>query len=383
MSMTTLILVAGLLSLQDAGAMQADEPQPSFTFPDELVLVPESVQDAAETGEAAEDATVPEGLSPVQEALYRAQLAWMNEDWSSARRYAETAAAAGDTLAATMAGLIAKDGRDGTPRDLGRAVTWFSRAAEDEQPIALYELGRIARNSEWQAQLGAPRLWFERAGRLGHLGSMLALGLDLKDSPLPQDQLGAREWFERAARGGSPEGMYQFAQMLDRGEGGHRDQSLARQWFELAAEERHAEAALQAAIMWAEGDGGEASDSEARRLMRISAESGYAPAQGQYGLMMYQGRGGEADPAMASYWFEQGARGGDAESQFLLAYSLAQGDGRPQDLDRAYYWTLRAEYDPDGAFVENSLRDQMRLALERSLPPADVQRIQGEVSLEP
>lgn len=379
------MMIAGLMFLSVALAAQAEPPEaveePIFSFPEELQLVPLEVQEAASEAEDAETADIPTGLSALEEALYRAQLAWMNEEWVTALSYAQTAAAGGDPLAAVMAGLILRDGRDGSDPDIDRAIVWFQRAAEAEQPVALFELGQIATDPARRAELGSSRRWYERASRAGHLRAMLALGNDLKNSGIPQEAETAREWFERASRGGSAEGMYQFAQMLDQGEGGHQDQILARQWYEMAAEERHAEAALQAAIMWAEGDGGPASDEEARRLMRISAESGYAPAQGQYGLMIYQGRGGEADAAMAGYWFEQGARGGDAESQFLLAFVLAQGDGRAQDLDRAYYWALRAVRDLEGEIVVNPMRDQLIEALERSLPATDIDRIQAEAAL--
>ena len=379
MSIFALVLSASLLSAQ--AELPGDTPD--FTFPEELQLIPLDVQEAASETDDAAVAEVPDGLSPAEVALYRAQLAWVNEDWVLARRYAETAASGGDTMAAIMAGLIARDGRDGEGIDLERAITWFRRAADAENTTAMFELGKIARDSRWTSQIGSPRRWFEQAARAGHRGAMLSLGLELRASGIPQEQVDARAWFERAARAGLAEGMYQYAQMLDQGEGGHRDQVLARQWFEMAAEDRHAEAALQAAIMYAEGDGGMQDDDRARELMRISAESGYPPAQGQYGLMMYQGRGGEPDATMAGYWFEQGARGGDAESQFLLAYVLAQGDGRRQDFDRAYYWTLLAEHDAEGAWVDNPARDQLRTALERVLSPADATRIRAEVATQP
>lgn len=380
--MTAGVLLLGLtLALQPASVDEADASEPVFSFPEELQLVPLEIQEAADAEEDADSAAVPEGLSAVEEALYRAQLAWVNEDWSTAMRYAQTAAVGGDPLAAVMAGLIAQDGRATGEPDLELAVTWLRRAAETDQPVALFELGQIAMEPAWRGELGSPRYWFERAARGGHMRAMLALGDDFRSSGVPQDMETAREWFERAARGGSAEGMYQFAQMLDQGEGGHQDQTLARQWYEMAASDRHAEAALQAAIMWAEGDGGPADDAEARRLMQISAESGYAPAQGQFGLMLFQGRGGEADSALAGYWFEQGARGGDAESQFLLAYVLAQGDGRTQDLDRSYFWALRARHDPDGESVSNPMRERLIEALERSLPAEDIDRIRAEAAL--
>ena len=352
--------------------------EPQEAFPSELMLLPQSVQDEAIAGMDALEAELPPGLNAADAAYYRAQVAYIGQDWVLARQYAETAAVGGNAEAAMLAGMIARDGLTGDP-DYPAAAQWFRRAAEQDAPVALYQLGLLARRDELSLGLGSPRSWFERAARQGHLNAMVGYAVELKNSPVPQDAITAREWVERAAQQGSPEGMYQLAQMLDAGIGGNADPSGARAWYERAASNRHAEAAFQAAMMWAGGEGGESDDVAALGWMRIAAESGYAPAQGQYGLMLYQGRGTEPDPVAAASWFSQGARGGDAESQFLYAYALARGDGLPVDLETAYGWTLMAAVDALGAPVGDPDRDRLQAALERALPIDVQQRIQAQV----
>ncbi|WP_203291505.1 tetratricopeptide repeat protein [Maricaulis parjimensis] len=352
-------------------AQTAPDSEEAPAFPNELILLPQDVQDAAADGLDAEAAELPSEMTPVDEAWYRAQIAYMGGDWVLARRYAETAAVAGQADAAALAGIMARDGV-GQAQNIPAAADWFGRAAETDHPVALYQLGLLARLGDESLGLGTPRRWFDRAARAGHIDAMVAYALALKTSGIPQEAVLAREWAERAAQQGSAEAKYQLAMMLDEGVGGPRDAEGARVWFERAAEANIAEGAFQAGMMWADGEGGPAGDVEARRWLRIAAESGYAPAEGQYGLMLYQGRGGEMDRSAAAHWFGEGARGGDAESQYLYAFVLAQGEGVEQDLETAYRWAVAAASDVMGVPVHNPDRDRLQAALERVLP-LDVQ----------
>jgi len=362
------LLPALLLLSAPAAGQDVPVADDGAAFPDELILLPQDVQSAAESGSVdAEAAEVPDDMNAGEAAWYRAQVAFVSDDWYLARRYAETAAVAGIVDAAALAGIMARDGRGGE-RDVAAAARWFRRAAEQDHPVALYQLGLLARLGDDGLDLGAPRQWFERAARAGHIDAMVAYALALKNSPVPQERGTARRWAERAAQQDSAEGMYQLAQMLDEGIGGERDAEGARIWYERAADANLAEGAFQAGMMWADGEGGEADDTEARRWLRIAAESDYAPAQGQYGLMLYQGRGGAEDREAAAYWFGRGARGGDAESQYLYAFALAQGHGVEQDLEQAYRWVVAAGTDALGAPVHNRDRDRLQAALERVLP---------------
>ncbi|WP_291841713.1 tetratricopeptide repeat protein [Maricaulis sp.] len=375
----SLCLAGSALAVQDlpAAGPMPESAGDSPAFPRELILLPEDVQSAAVEGLEAGTAEVPTGLSGADAAWYRAQIAYLGEDWSSARNYAATAAAGGNIDAALLSGIMARNG-EGGPVDLATAARWFNRAADRDDPVALYNLGLLAALGDTALELGQPEPWFERAARAGHIPAMVAHAITLRNSPVPQDAIAAREWAGRAAQQGSAEGMYQLAQLLDAGLGGPRDAEGARVWYERAAEENLAEAAFQVGMMWADGEGGEQDDATALGWMRISAESNYAPAQGQYGLMLYQGRGAEADPEMAAYWFSRGARGGDAESRFLYAFALARGEGVPQDLELAYRWVLLAANDHLGAPVHDRDRDRLEAGLAGALSPEVRQRIRAE-----
>ncbi len=371
MLVRSLFSFALILSAPSVLAQSLPDTEEAPAFPTELILLPQAVQDAAAGGLDAEEADLPSEMTPVDEAWYRAQIAYLGGDWIPARRFAETAAVAGHADAAALAGIMARDGV-GQERNIPAAADWFRRAAETSHPVALYQLGLLARLGDESLGLGTPRRWFDRAARAGHIDAMVAYALALRASGIPQEAVLAREWAERAAQQGSAEAKYQFAMMLDEGIGGPRDAAGARVWFERSAEANIAEGAFQAGMMWADGEGGPSGDVEARRWLRIAAESGYAPGQGQYGLMLYQGRGGEMDREMAAYWFGEGARGGDAESQYLYAFVLAQGDGITRDLEAAYRWVVAAGTDNLGAPVHNQDRDRLQAALERVLP-LDVQ----------
>jgi len=363
---------------QDIAPTENDQPAP--VFPSELMLLPQSLQDAVDAETSAEDVEIPAGMSVADEAFYRAQVAYATEDWLSARLYAESAAIAGSAQAATLVGLIEQDGLVGEP-NLVVASQWFQRAAEEDEPVSLYQLGVLAQQDHSDLDLGPSRPWFERSARAGHIGGMVAYAVALRASPIPQDMIEAREWAERSAQAGSSEGMYQLAQMLDAGEGGSLDIEGARIWFERAGNLQHAEAAFQAGMMWAAGEGGLQDDVEGLRWLRIAAESGYGPAMGQYGLMLYQGRGGEIDQGLAAYWFSQGAQSGDAESRFLYAYVLARGEGVSVDYAESYRWVLLGAVDAQGAPVHDPGRDQLQAGLEQALPMDEQSRIRDAVSV--
>jgi TPR repeat protein len=375
------VLCLSITLVAPVGAQEiepTDREEPAPVFPAELLLLPQDVQDAAEQ-EAAATPETHEGINAADEAFQRALRAYASEDWVSAQIYSETAAVGGNAQAATLAGLIARDGQVDAP-DMAVAAQWFRRAADQDEAVALFNLGLLAAMGRDDLGLGASRSWYERAARGGHVDAMVSYASVLRASPIPQDAIGAREWAERAAQLGNFEGMYQFAQLLDEGVGGPEDKGGARFWYERAGEQQLAEAAMQAGMMWAAGEGGEQDDVTALEWLRIAAESGYAPAQGQYGLMLYQGRGTEIDLGMAAYWFGQGAEGNDAESQFLYAFVLARGEGVTTDFEAAYRWVLEGAFDVHGVPVHDETRDRLQAGLENALPVDVQQRVQMEVS---
>lgn len=387
-----LLLVTGQASAQDA-APSADAPDEAASEDDAPAPLLRGLQliDAERQNDALslDDAdapvtTAPPGDSSVAEIFDRAQLAYATEDFETAYVHARNAASGGHARAATLAGLLHENRQIEEASDV-QAVRWFRRAADQNEPVALYRLGRMAQAAKASLLPTEARGYFQRAAQAGNIDAMLAYALILKASPVPQDAPFALEWAERAASQGHAEAMFQLAQMYDVWERGPDNPQAAREWYVRAARASHAEAALQAGLMAGAGEGGPEDAAQAFALVRQSAEAGFAPAMGQYGLMLLNGAAGEdSDPATAAEWFAQGAVGGDAESRFLYAVALAGGYGVPRDPVRAYYWALMAEYEMDGSRSLNVDRDRLAAALETDLAnvysDAVVQDVQSEVA---
>lgn len=330
-----------------------------------------------------EDAPVtvaPSGQASVAEIFDRAQLAYATGDYETAYIHARTAASGGHAQAATLAGLLNENGQIDEASD-ALAVRWYRRAADHNESVALYRLGRMAQASRGSLLPNEARAYFQRSAQAGNIEAMLAYALTLKASAVPQDAPLAMEWMERAASQGNAEAMFQLAQMYDVWERGPQNPEAARQWYLRAAEANHAEAALQAGLMANEGEGGAEDAGLAFALIRQSAEAGFAPAMGQYGLMLHSGGPDrEPDPALAAEWFAQGAVGGDAESRYLYALALATGDGVDRDLVRSYYWTLMAEYEMDGSRSANTDRTRLQAQLENYLSQTEAEQIRSEIA---
>lgn len=381
-----LLLVTGQASAQDdvpADDAAAGDDAPAPPLRGLEIIDVDRQNDALSIEGADADAPVtvaPPGQSSVAEIFDRAQLAFAREDYETAYIHARTAASGGHARAATLAGLLNENSRIDEASD-AQAVRWFRRAADQNEPVALYRLGRMAQASRGGLLPNEARAYFQRSAQAGNPDAMLAYALILKASPVPQDAPRAIEWAERAASQGDAEAMFQLAQMNDVWERGPQNPEAARQWYLRAAEGNHAEAALQAGLMANAGEGGAEDSALAFTLIRQSAEAGFAPAMGQYGLMLHSGGPDRApDPVLAAEWFAQGAVGGDAESRYLYALALATGDGVDRDLVRSYYWTLMAEYEMDGSLSANTDRTRLQAQLENHLSQTEAEQIRSDIA---
>ena len=165
----------------------------------------------------------------------------------------------------------------GVARDSKVAGEWLERAAEKQDPVAHYMLGRlsedagqksldkarssfrvaaIAGHREAQFALGTllaksaaeldrkeAAAWLAKADEAGHKAAANRLGELYRDSEGGLQQLDrARSIFRRAAERGDANAMYNLAQMQNQGLGGPRDTGGALEWYTRAAEEGHEKA---------------------------------------------------------------------------------------------------------------------------------------------
>ena len=153
--------------------------------------------------------------------------AWLKKAWESSQQELFQAAF-------ELADLYYKG--EGTEKDTNRAMVLFSKAAENKNPAAQYQLGEFAYMDN------PPRLedafaWFSNAAAQGNAkaqymtGFMLLQGQGTAASvPL------AIRFFEQAGQQNNSDAQYVLGQIYTKGWGVKKDPSQGRIWLEKAAE---------------------------------------------------------------------------------------------------------------------------------------------------
>lgn len=198
--------------------------------------------------------------------LYRTGFGPITKDAEESRKYYGRALEVGHIPAAKVLGDIYAHGA-GTPRDSKKAVSYYRKAAKFGLPSAQYALAEMLYlGDDGVAQdIREALAWYQAAAKSAHPGALYAvaraydLGEGVKADPamalglyksaalngsaaakaalgsyfyegklLPKDDAMARKWFEEAARGANPEGMFNLAAMMTRGDGGPKN--LPQAW---------------------------------------------------------------------------------------------------------------------------------------------------------
>lgn len=170
--------------------------------------------------------------------------AYKSGDYSYARTWLSTEAAANDPRAWYYLGRMYQDGLGGFVVDLPRAERLYHQAAEKgvvEAMLALADL--YSRGGGVRPNFGIARIWHEKAARAGNLDAMLLLGKDLAGANgLPPNYPQARIWFEQAASAGNSEAMRSLGDLYRNGQGVEVSMVDALMWYRLAVRAGNADA---------------------------------------------------------------------------------------------------------------------------------------------
>lgn len=227
----------------------------------------------------------------------------------------ERAAALGHHRAQINAGTLYFRGQ-GTPRDLIRARAWLEKAAAQEDPYALYALGRAMDDSAGQALADPVRSadLYRRAAQLGHPIAALRYGLALNDGTgVRKNPVLAQQWLTYADKWGVPEAALAMGDIAVRTPAS-RDK---------AANER----AVRGAITWYES----------------AAQAGVPSAQFKLANAYFAGAGVARDPQQALRWYQRAAAQGQPEAQHACGIFLIGGLAGAPDPVEGYKWLLLAE----------------------------------------
>jgi uncharacterized protein len=195
--------------------------------------------------------------------------------------------------------------------DHNEFVAWTRKAAEQQYPIAQFNLAYAYTNGEGVARDEAEALrWMRAAAEKGYerakpvLGRQDAIAAKLQSIRADTKDLEADR---SAAEKGEARAQFALGARYEDGRGVDRDMKSALEWY------------------------------------RKSAEQGYARAQGYLGVIYDKGRGVKQDEAEAARWYRKAADQGDAQSQYNLGMFYLYGHGVEKNRDDARAWFERAQ----------------------------------------
>ncbi|WP_029935178.1 SEL1-like repeat protein [Sphingomonas sp. UNC305MFCol5.2] len=199
---------------------------------------------------------------------------------AEAREWYERAFKVGHVPGAKKLGDIYNEGL-GTPRDGAKAVSWYRQAAKLNHPGAQAALADIL----WEGEDGVPQDrkaalgWYQAAARNGHAGALYALAraYDLGEEVKADPEL-AMGFYKTAALGGNAAAKVAMGTYFYEGKMVPRDLAMARKWFEAGAAGDDPDGMFNLAAMLAKGEGGDKDVTKALALLRRAALQGHKTA---------------------------------------------------------------------------------------------------------
>jgi TPR repeat protein len=270
----------------------------------------------------------------------------------------------GDRDAALVLGFCLADGV-GVPADHEKAMVLFTRAAQDQDPVALNALGSMHDNAGhrqeaarlyrtaadlgnaramcnlavcFESGLGVPEDmptacgWYRKAADRGFAPAMTSLGKIYEfGRETAVDFHAARDWYERSAQAGDGDGLTDLGWLHHGGKGGPVDRAKAIACFEKAAEMGSTFGMRSLAAVFADGEDVPKDFGRALALWRQAATLGDSLAMKDLGEIYDKGWGDAADSRLAVAWYEKAVARRDGEAAWRLAEIYREGRGVQKD----------------------------------------------------
>ena len=240
----------------------------------------------------------------------------------------------------------------GVTQDPGKAVKWFTMAAEQGYHAGQLWAGTCYNQGKGVAQdRGKAVAWYTKAAEQEnacaqcYLGDCYRLG-----EGVAQDFGKAVELYTMATDLGDAEGQCNLGACYENGEGVAQDLCIAVEWYTKAAEQGDARAQNNLGICYKEGQGVAQDFDTAVVWYTKAAGQGYARGLTNLGLCYEVGQGVAMNFSRAVRCYAMAAEQGDSSGQFNLARCYEQGKGVARDLGEAWeLYTTAAEQGNSGA----------------------------------
>lgn len=262
------------------------------------------------------------------------------------------AAAAGSSEANHRLGLVFAEGRLGVVRDDQRAAEFFGKAAAAGHRRAAVNLGLLyLRGQGVTRDLIQARAWLEKAAADDEPNALYALGraMEASDGPVRADSVRAADLYRRAAEKGHALAALRYGLALLDGLGVKRDLAAAQRWLLQARASGVPEAALALGDLSARTPASRDKAANAKIVenavnwYRLAADAGVPSAQFKLANAYFAGVGIARDPAQALFWYGRAARQGLPEAEHALGIMTMGGVAGPADPVEGYKWLILAD----------------------------------------
>lgn len=307
-------------------------------------------------------------------ADYYLSLADDDENMQKALNIYRTFAEKGDRDAQTKLGFMFEHGL-GVKSNIGNAQTWYTLAAEQDQNIAQYLLGRLHQlgKTDKQPNYAEAKKWYEKSASTFST-SALALGFIYETVDDNYDM--AKYYYQVAARLNNPLAYFNLGLMYKQGKGVEVDESRALTLLKHSAEANHAKSMVQLAGLYFNGSTISHDEEQAIKLYQRAHALGDMEAAYQLGLLSETGVNLKLDYEKALQYYELAQKKGNAKAMLALARMYQYGLGINQDHNQAelYYQKLAGLNHPYAQYqlatfyrnAENSVSKQSKQLLEEA-----------------
>jgi TPR repeat protein len=218
-------------------------------------------------------------------------------------------------------------------RRLGRsrdALTWFHKAVELGNAGAAFDIADMFERGDGTAcdPRGAARLLI-RAAELGHSRAQLRIGLAFEKGQLglERNHAKAMEYYKMASDQGDPEGMFNYAEILESGKGVPMDVNRAVMLYRMSAQKGHTPAIAWYGTLMMHGRHVPQQIEQGKALIKLAIDRGLVAAHRDLAQAAEEGIGMEVDMFEAFRHYRIAAEGGNIYSGIKMARMLREGVG--------------------------------------------------------
>lgn len=218
-------------------------------------------------------------------------------------------------------------GKNGKPQDYRQAVSWYRKAAAQNNADAQNNLGYCFQwgHGEQQDHAEAVR-WYRRAAERGHAGAQNNLGYCCQwGLGTPQNSEEAAEWYRKAAEQGHPDAQTNLGYCYRHGYGVPQSSEETVRWYRKAAEQGNASAQNNLGLCYDNGYGVSQDYTEAVKWYRKAVEQGNASAKYNLGVCCQNGHGLRQDYAEAIRLYREAAEQGHSDAQNRMGICCENG----------------------------------------------------------